>query len=167
MLDIVKREHFRVERAVVVNFDNRAAALSMAFVDALICKIIDAHSVRQSDALISQRKSVQMVVSHKHTLATSELYHFVEKFALDGLRVSEIIVLFTDESVMINYARVAAIKLLPRFPKLFWRDMEKRKRIYFFGFFAALRADNFNRVFIPFDLVVVNNIETAEKVQVR
>ena len=42
--------------------------------------------------------------------------------------------------------------------------MEKRKRIYFFGFFAALRADNFNRVFIPFDLVVVNNIETAEKV---
>ena len=53
MLDIVKREHFRVERAVVVNFDNRAAALSIAFVDALICKIIDAHSVRQSEKACS------------------------------------------------------------------------------------------------------------------
>lgn len=106
----------------------------MTFVDALICKIIDAHSVRQTNTLISQRKRVQMVVSHKHAFAASELYHFVEKFALDGLRISEIIVLFTDESVMINYALFAAIKLLPRFPKLFWRDMENASEFTSSGF---------------------------------
>ena len=81
MLDIVKREHFRVERAVVVNFDNRAAALSMAFVDALICKIIDAHTV--VDGFYAGVADYSPFVLHDLPIAFGGLRSSIETFSTE------------------------------------------------------------------------------------